>query len=1453
MANPVEVLYNLKIAGEADARRAAEAQQLIRKNAEEATAVLKAQDDAAKKTATSLDAAARSAENLASKFPNAQPIEDYSEAAKKASESLRVLGDLVEVSGKSTVERWRESKKAAEDYAAAAGKVPKGPTEGTGSYDPSKAAEGLARAHAILDQAIQKQQLSELSGLQRIEAKRQQMLSELGLDASLREKINSLANAEAAAEQRKQSRAREVEESKQIESARQRVLQLENQMLSPLQRIEQERAKLLAMAKQDEDLQRRINAVFDEQARKQNQNSGFGSSVRNAIQNPLQTAASFAGDLADTLGPAGIAAGVIAIGLEKAATAAFHLVEASGEVAQEIENTSQRIGLSAAETQKLGAAAGLAGVNFHVLEASARLLGNALEDPAGAGKKVVTELDKLGISIYAGNGALKEEGQLLLEVLGRLSQIKTQSELVAAAQSIFARGGKELIPYIKNYDELNEAIRKAGIGTDNDLIPSLSHAERQIRLLDEVWKEFKLKLAEKIAPVVIPVVTTLSNTIANGKGGPQGLASDSGQLQREQDRLFRELTGGKIGPSASGALALGNSLASQLQSSQAPLRDAITKFRAEDDRTLQGLQERKANLEKEIKDERFRLRSGGFSDAGDFNSASSKLKQDEADLAAVEKQIKALNKTGRERDHLATLVEAAEKRANEFELTGIQKIVAARDELNKKLAGRPDLIRRSNAAAELEIAQQSRRDQIGLLGATTPLNVRRANFGLGPDQEKDAAQNEFRIRIENATKLYGINHDAEEFLKSSLQARIALEEKLLAIDERRLQNARQTAENVALEQVRSQQAINERRIAFTDPQARGRRATEDDTNKAILKSRLAAIDKEQAIKSAYEGKEKADAEARLARIKAQEEFEITAEDIKQRKKQEAARADAETARAALQHAAQLVELQTGSGGELAAIERIAAIKHILAEREFRDSQNQAEFEKQQADIEYERTAKILELRKRELESFKAAAGELFDAIEQRGSQGARDFFRNLGQREAKQIVENLAGIGFESIRKSITTELPGQTKQVTDPVTGKTVDQPTLLGRILGGTLFGVKPQDHLKNAQQDHLIQSTGDNTQATRENTDALKQITTYLASPGSGFGGTGTFAGDVQSALSGVTGQQTSAIAGAILGGANGKISIPGISSGTTDIDSAPSGVLGQRSAAIGNVVLGGPNGQISIPGLSSSSSSTSIFNSLAGAHGFGGQVSAALGIAGAGFGAFNGISQISKGGAANIAGGIGTTALSVAPLTGPAAPFVALGGAILEGISKLFGNNRETRERDITRELANDKFNRPDAVNTEIDSSGRAVSRDYQGNLRVLDAAPRIQFFNQAVGFDPLHPDQVVTKLNGYVGTAPIGAPATPAPPTGGFDFTGLLNQANPPSPATVTSHDLTPQIQQQAPRSSAPIVQQTVQLAITAMDSKSILDRSDDIGNAMKRVLQSTHSFNAELDRVVNPR
>jgi flagellar biosynthesis GTPase FlhF len=187
---------------------------------------------------------------------------------------------------------------------------------------------------------------------------------------------------------------------------------------------------------------------------------GVGRNIASAISSPLGMA----------LGGAGITAGIIAMG-RSAITAA-----------DEVDEGSQRIGVSAETYQRLGNMAQLAGSSIErmtrVFARMARVIVGADEESKGAQKS----LERLGLTVDNLKGKKPEEQ---FEIIARrLATISNVGEQAAAAQEIFGRSALEMIPLINNYDELADKAGEIPVMTDE----AVAAAGRYNDALDEMGK-----------------------------------------------------------------------------------------------------------------------------------------------------------------------------------------------------------------------------------------------------------------------------------------------------------------------------------------------------------------------------------------------------------------------------------------------------------------------------------------------------------------------------------------------------------------------------------------------------------------------------------------------------------------------------------------------------------------------------------------------------------------------------------------------------------------------------------------------------------------------------------------------------------------------------------------------------------------------------------------------------
>lgn len=147
-----------------------------------------------------------------------------------------------------------------------------------------------------------------------------------------------------------------------------------------------------------------------------------------------------------------------------------------------------------------------------------------------------------------------------------------------------------------------------------------------------------------------------------------------------------------------------------------------------------------------------------------------------------------------------------------------------------------------------------------------------------------------------------------------------------------------------------------------------------------------------------------------------------------------------TNRAATEHQERMIQLLSGPGGEVAAINSIYALRMKLAADEFAAKKDQAAFDAAQDEARYTREERLAELRKRGMDEYKTSVMSAFDALISGGRGGFGSFLKAQGLGVARQVVGNVAGETYKSGRLSVT-------------------DNPdSTVGKLLQGTPFGADP-----------------------------------------------------------------------------------------------------------------------------------------------------------------------------------------------------------------------------------------------------------------------------------------------------------------------------------------------------------------------------------------------------------
>lgn len=207
------------------------------------------------------------------------------------------------------------------------------------------------------------------------------------------------------------------------------------------------------------------------------------------------------------------------------------------EIADHINDTSERIGVSTTALQELGHAATLAGVQTGELEGSLqRFVRNIGEAAQGAGPAADT-FRELGINVRDAAGNALPAEAVLGQVAEAMAGAESQADRVRIAFDLFGRGGIGMVQVLQGGEAALTAVREEahalGVVMSEDMIAAAAEADDEIR-------RFQAALGGLRAGIVVGILPTVTRAA-------QAFARWLGPISRafrETDLLRRLLVGG---------------------------------------------------------------------------------------------------------------------------------------------------------------------------------------------------------------------------------------------------------------------------------------------------------------------------------------------------------------------------------------------------------------------------------------------------------------------------------------------------------------------------------------------------------------------------------------------------------------------------------------------------------------------------------------------------------------------------------------------------------------------------------------------------------------------------------------------------------------------------------------------------------------------------------------------
>lgn len=231
----------------------------------------------------------------------------------------------------------------------------------------------------------------------------------------------------------------------------------------------------------------------------------------------IEETTSKAGKFADALKKgAGVAAKfgtAVVAGTTAAGAALVGVASSAASQADEIDKMSAKIGMSKKAYQEWSYVLGQNGMDVNGLQMGMKTLVAQMDGAASGTEKSVEMFEKLGVSIYDSNGAMKNQEEMFKEVTMALAAMENGTEKAALANGLLGRSGSEMMPMLNNGAEgitdLTERAHELGLIMGDEAVTAgvvLGDT------LDDVKKSAGM-VGTKIGTALFPVLQSLLDMV----------------------------------------------------------------------------------------------------------------------------------------------------------------------------------------------------------------------------------------------------------------------------------------------------------------------------------------------------------------------------------------------------------------------------------------------------------------------------------------------------------------------------------------------------------------------------------------------------------------------------------------------------------------------------------------------------------------------------------------------------------------------------------------------------------------------------------------------------------------------------------------------------------------------------------------------------------------------------
>lgn len=234
------------------------------------------------------------------------------------------------------------------------------------------------------------------------------------------------------------------------------------------------------------------------------------------------------GDTAKKIGAAlGAAAAAVGTACVAAGKKLWDMANEVGSAGDQIDKTSQKIGISAESYQKWGYVFERCGADVNNLQTGMKKLSTVITDAAGGSDSAAEKLSAVGLSIEELNG--KSQDEQLSMVITALQGMEAGAERTAAANDLLGKSAVDMAAVLNTSVEETERLKQEaedyGMVMSNEAVAASAAFEDSLTKLSHTAGGLKNRMVGELLPGITQITDGLADLLAGNEQAADELKS----------------------------------------------------------------------------------------------------------------------------------------------------------------------------------------------------------------------------------------------------------------------------------------------------------------------------------------------------------------------------------------------------------------------------------------------------------------------------------------------------------------------------------------------------------------------------------------------------------------------------------------------------------------------------------------------------------------------------------------------------------------------------------------------------------------------------------------------------------------------------------------------------------------------------------------------------------------